>query len=241
MGEVTSCEIPMVNPATQKLVEEANKADPISEPAPAIPQAPAGAGEQAPQPQGTPAESSALAPASAEELEDILQPYQQELSSTGKLSEESIGKLSQELHIPQDIIRYTYEGMKAVSEQRNSAILSEAGGSEAYQAMVRWGSTTYSEDALETFNKAVLQGTKEEALVEIRKLKQKFTEVNGSFQPRIPPKSLPTVPAASTGHKPSMVAFANMSELMAAQRDPRYGKDPKYTQWVYNRAAISKI
>ena len=228
---------PMVNPEDAKAIAEAQAKDPVVAPeAPAAPAAP-----EAPVAPEAPA-----APAVSRDLSEIIQPFQQELATTGQLAPESIQKLSEALNIPQDLVKYTYAGMKQVQEQKNNAVLNEAGGSEAYSQMVKWAGDVYSPEEAEAFNRALYEGNQESAIGAIQQLKRKFTEVNGSFQPKAPAPAAPSVPVRSTGASaivgaPTVKPFGSLSELMSAQKDVRYGKDPAYTAQVYQRAAVSKI
>jgi len=242
-GEITSHVEPMVNPKEAAAIQEAAGKNPVDygENTKALPaQAPASpAPAELPQ---SPPEAQPEAPPA--ELEAVLQPFQEELASTGELSEESIGRLSEQLQVPPELVKFTYEGMRVTRQRRDAEVLQTVGGSEAYQAMVQWASSSYKPEDAEAFNRAIISGTKEEALQAVQQLRQKFTEVNGSFQPRNAPPAPPSVPAqrtAASSSRPSVEPFADLGELMSAQKDARYGKDSRYTQHVYQRASISKL
>jgi hypothetical protein len=138
--------------------------------------------------------------------------------------------------------------MKLERNRRDEAILSNAGGSDAYKEMVAWASSAYSADEAQAFNNALTKGTKEEALAVVARLKQRFTEVNGSPKATIAKATQP-LPASSMV-KPTAVApasnqaikpFGSFSELVEAQRDKRYGNELEYTASIIDRLRVSKF
>jgi hypothetical protein len=114
--------------------------------------------------------------------------------------------------------------------------------------MVAWASSAYSADEAQAFNNALTKGTKEEALAAVARLKQRFTEVNGSPKATIAKATQP-LPASSMV-KPTAVApasnqaikpFGSFSELVEAQRDKRYGNELEYTASIIDRLRVSKF
>ena len=226
---------------------------PVATPAvgtPETPVAPAPAGQSAapvvPSAENPP-EAGAPAAEPQSNPEAILQPYQQELATKGTLSEESLQKLAQDLGAPRELVDYTYKGMLAVRQERDTSIIESAGGIDSYKEMVGWATGVYTPEEAQAFNESLVSGTKDEAIAAVRALRQKFTAVNGS--PKAEQKQLQTPPAPTVPVRgPQQVSsatevkpFASLSELMEAQRDPRYLKNKEYTDNVYLRAMISKI
>lgn len=173
--------------------------------------------------------------------------YAEEISKTGDLSEASLVKLSAELGTTPEVARYTLEGMKATRRSRDEAILEAVGGAEVFSEVTGWASEALPATEVEAFNNLIKSGTKEELMKAAVALRNKFTAVNGSPQaiaaastaaaPPVSPPPSQGSPQQVYGVQP----YADISELMAAQRDPRYCKDTRYTQEVYQRANLSKF
>lgn len=244
---ITSNTIPFVKPEAQPTAS-APVADPVAPAAqtevtsPEVPNQPKA--EVIPQPES----ESAPTPESVAAMEALLEPYNKEFITTGDISEASLKELANKLGAPEHFVKYTFEGMKLERNRRDEAILSNAGGSDVYKEMVAWASSAYSADEAQAFNNALTKGTKEEALAAVARLKQRFTEVNGSPKATIAKATQP-LPASSVV-KPTAVApasnqaikpFGSFSELVEAQRDKRYGNELEYTASIIDRLRVSKF
>jgi hypothetical protein len=250
---ITSNTIPFVKPEAQPTAS-APVADPVAPAAktevtsPEVPNHEAiteqPKAEVIPQPES----ESAPTPESVAAMEALLEPYNKEFITTGDISEASLKELANKLGAPEYFVKYTFEGMKLERNRRDEAILSNAGGSDVYKEMVAWASSAYSADEAQAFNNALTKGTKEEALAVVARLKQRFTEVNGSPKATIAKATQP-LPASSVV-KPTAVAptsnqaikpFGSFSELVEAQRDKRYGNELEYTASIIDRLRVSKF
>lgn len=243
---ITSNTIPFVKPEAQPTAS-APVADPAAQTevtSPEVPNHEQPKAEVIPQPKS----ESAPTPESVAAMEALLEPYNKEFITTGDISEASLKELANKLGAPEHFVKYTFEGMKLERNRRDEAILSSAGGSDVYKEMVAWASSAYSADEAQAFNNALTKGTKEEALAVVARLKQRFTEVNGSPKATIAKATQP-LPASSVV-KPTAVApasnqaikpFGSFSELVEAQRDKRYGNELEYTASIIDRLRVSKF
>lgn len=245
---ITSNTIPFVKPEAQPTAS-APVANPVAPAAQTEVTSPEAITEQPkaeviPQPES----ESAPTPESVAAMEALLEPYNKEFITTGDISEASLKELANKLGAPEYFVKYTFEGMKLERNRRDEAILSNAGGSDVYKEMVAWASSAYSADEAQAFNNALTKGTKEEALAVVARLKQRFTEVNGSPKATIAKATQP-LPASSVV-KPTAVAptsnqaikpFGSFSELVEAQRDKRYGNELEYTASIIDRLRVSKF
>lgn len=181
--------------------------------------------------------------ASAEDFGELMAPFQEELVTSGELSNESLDKLAEALKAPRELIEVTYEGMKSRQAARDTEILTVAGGRDSYNEMVAWAASAFSAEEAQAFNTALVSGTKGEALEAISQLRGKFTAVNGTPAAVVTesnkqrPTAAPVAPRPPAD--PALKPFESFSELMEAQRDKRYGTDSAYTSLVYKRASIS--
>lgn len=243
---ITSNTIPFVKPEAQPTAS-APVADPAAQTevtSPEVPNHEQPKAEVIPQPES----ESAPTPESVAAMEALLEPYNKEFITTGDISEASLKELANKLGAPEHFVKYTFEGMKLERNRRDEAILSNAGGSDVYKEMVAWASSAYSADEAQAFNNALTKGTKEEALAVVARLKQRFTEVNGSPKATIAKATQPLT--ASSVVKPTAVApasnqaikpFGSFSELVEAQRDKRYGNELEYTASIIDRLRVSKF
>lgn len=183
-------------------------------------------------------------------IQELISAANEELATTGKLSEESRQKLAEASGLPKEFVELTYEGMVVRQQRINNELLSLAGGQEAYLEMVKWATSAYSSDQAKDFNDALKSGDLTKAKDAVVALRTKFTEVNGS------PKALQTkaaslntpVPSgakvaqtATQPQTPEVKPFASFNDMAEAMRDKRYGKDTEYTKEVYRRAHLSNF
>jgi hypothetical protein len=238
--DVISAVVPLERPAPPAPVEAAATPPVVEESPVAAPAVP----EEPKQPDAPPTEE--VADESVVDYEGLLAEANAELATKGELSSEALQKLADSFGVPRDFINLTYQGMKAERSQRDSAVLEVAGGNDAYGEMIQWATKEYSADEAQAFNEALVKGTRDEALAAIKGLKNRFTAVNGSPKATIDaatksPSASVSVSAPAPAAVPSVKPFGNLSELSAAQRDQRYGKDSDYTNEVYARARISSF
>lgn len=240
--EVTKFEKPTVPEATTApIVEQSAPAAapvvPPSEPTPvaAEPQAP----------EATAAESTIDNTAV---ITETISAANEELATTGKLTEDSLKKLAEVTSLPQEFIEVAYEGMLHRQQKNNAEILGVAGGTEAYTEMVTWATSVYSAEEAAAFNSALKGGNLQSAKEAVAALRKKFTEVNGSPKAliakatQVPAGSVPspsTPGTAQTNVNPAVKPFASFAEVTEAMKDKRYGKDNAYTAEVYRRVQIS--
>lgn len=198
-------------------------------------------------------ETSSETPESTTDGEDVdfsevLGRYTEELTKSGNLSDESRAKFASELGCDQAVSDLIVDGLRSRRSQRMESVLSAAGGSDAYTEMVSWASKSGYKDA-NSFNNAISSGSPTEIKAEVDKLRAAFVEANGSPKSEKSASIFRRSGATSAGAskasgggapQPGVTPFGSMSELIAAQKDSRYGSDPAYTATVYHRAAISK-
>lgn len=242
MGDNTiSATVPFERPTPTAPVVPPQAAAPAETPAvtPAAPTVePAVSTAETPTPQPT---------AETVDFSETIKPYQEELASSGVLSDGSLKALAEKLGAPLDVVQLTYEGMLSRQQRLNNEILQVAGGQETYTEMVKWASSTYAPEEAQAFNEALKSGDKVKAAAEVQKLRQKFTAVNGSpttVQQRAqqsPTTAAPVAPTAAPAGNSGIKPFGSFEELRLAQRDKRYGSDPVFTAEVYQKAAISKF
>lgn len=223
---------------------------PQNSPPPAVPQP---IPEGTPQPQvplqdTTPKTKVPEADEPSKVITELISAANEELSTTGKLSEESRQKLAEASGLPKEFVELTYEGMVARQQRTNNELLGVAGGQEAYLEMVNWATKAYAPEQATAFNSALKSGDLSKAKAAVEELKTKFAEVNGS------PKALQSKAASLVTPVPSgapapqttqanlnVKPYSSFSDMTEAMKDKRYGRDTEYTREVYARVNLSKF
>ena len=151
-----------------------------------------------------------------------------EWAETQEVSEDTVAAL-EAAGIPRDIFNLYLEGLKAQTTVLVNQIHEIAGGREAYETATAWAAKNLKADEIEAFNTALDDPKlRETAITGLIARHQKAAPSEGRI---VTPSDTP--PAGSD-------VFADRSELVAAQKDPRYATDPKYRQEVADKLARSK-
>jgi len=192
--------------------------------------------------------AEADAPAETTEAEpevnhvELLRPMLDCIAEGKPLDGELVQKLADDLGTQPEIIELLGLGFQAKQQERIGTIYEAAGSPESYKEMTEWATQGLPREEAEAFNKVLGTGTIDELKTAVSGLKQKFTEVNGS--PKVEAKAVISNKPVANASKPAsngnagVKPFASFSELQEAQRDPRYRKDPAYTNEVYQRAHL---
>lgn len=154
----------------------------------------------------------------------------QEFAEKGALSPETYTALEGQ-GIPKAMVDTYLAGVKAAQAQ----IFELAGGKEAYQEMLTWGSETFNEAERTAFDQAITEGTPEHRAAAVQLLKSRYIQARGPLG-GVRPNT-----ASGADSPMGLRPFRSYHELVAAQNDPRYGKDPAYEKELLARLAISPI
>lgn len=141
-----------------------------------------------------------------------------EFATDGKLSDATYEKLAK-AGIDKDLVDNYIEGRQAVQGARDAELLATVGGESQFKAMAGWaanGGMTPGEIA--AFDRATVEGTKDEAALALAGLKSRYEAVKGRD---------PTLLTGTNGHTPS-AGFRSRTEMTTAMKDPRYSSDPAY-------------
>lgn len=161
-----------------------------------------------------------------------LDKFEQEFSTSGKLSEQSYTDLAVQ-GFTKDIVDKYISGRSAlVSNQMSAArdaIYNTSGGEDNYKQMVSWASQSLPPAAREAYNATLNGGNIEATRFAVAGLKAQFEAANGRD------------PALRSGHGTStgMQPFRSNAEMVSAMKDPKYANDPAYRKDVENRLSVS--
>lgn len=191
-------------------------------------EAPEGDSENAEAPEGD-AEKTETADAPKLDFEALSAEY----AEKGELSPESFESL-EKAGIPKAIAETYVAGLQAIQTIRGGQLYEAAGGKDAYDALVKWGSQNLPEAQRNAFdaaiNTAILEGDMTAASLMIKGVQAQM----GGSEPRL----LSPTDNSRSASSPD-APFADRSEMVKAMSDPRYRRDPDYVQQVQRRLAAS--
>jgi hypothetical protein len=160
--------------------------------------------------------------------------FEQEFDATGGLSEESYAKLEQ-AGLGKAVVDSYIAGRTALLEGFISDVKGLAGGEDGYRAITEWADKGGLTDAeKESYNRVMNSGDKALIKLAVSGLVAKYREEEGSTPELVTGKATASRRAASD-------TFESMEQVVAAMKDPRYGKDPAYTRAVERKVARSRV
>lgn len=160
-----------------------------------------------------------------------------EYADNGTLTEESYEALKK-AGIPKKLVDSYIAGQEALVQKQQEfaeATVKElkeiAGGDEGYTAVVKWASTSLSEEEISAFNMAIGSGNKALASMAIRGLVESYNREYGS------------TPKLLGGGNPGLAeeGFNDVDEMVKAMSDPRYKTDAHYRKNVEAKVARSGL
>ena len=154
---------------------------------------------------------------------------QAEYDEKGSLSDASYEAL-EKAGYPKVVVDAIIAGWQAKADQFTEAIITKAGGSEAYSRLTKFVSSQ-GEDAIKAFNNIVGRGDYNTITSYLAGVKAQMEAKYGTANPTLMGSTAPATPSG----------FTDQNELIKAMSDPRYGRDAKYTREVENRVANSKL
>lgn len=158
-----------------------------------------------------------------------------EFTSTGGVSAETRAAVKAANPLVTDAVLDQFlVGQKATAETQAAKAVEVVGGRQAYDTMAQWAAANFTPEQRAAYNSAVTSGdpnVRENALLA---LKARYDAANKAAPQLLKGTTQGTQPA---GEPP----FANMAQVTAAMRDPRYRSDPAYRASVAERLSRSTI
>lgn len=159
--------------------------------------------------------------------------YEEELLTTGELSEKSYEALAKK-GFPKEVVDVYLAGQRAIAKQLEQEFYQIVGGEANYKAMTEWARVNLSESEIEAFNNTLKDGNPEMIKMATEALYFRYTKAKGS-----PPKEL--VQGISPSVSTQGDVYQSIAELTADMSDPRYEKDPAFRARVHQKLAKSNI
>lgn len=155
--------------------------------------------------------------------------FSEEFASSGELGEESYTEL-EAMGYPKEMVETYIKGMQSAQTADADAVMEVAGGKDGYQELTDWARDSLATNELELYNQMVGTGT-DNAKMAVEWLQSKREAAEGSEPNLLSGKS----------QAPSKDEFRSTAEVVAAMKDPRYGKDTAYTQDVEDKLGRSSV
>lgn len=155
--------------------------------------------------------------------------FAEEYAAGGALSDDSFVELEQ-MGYPKTMVETYLKGMQTSQEADAEAVMATAGGSDGYQDLTDWARGNMPSNELEVYNQMVSNGT-DNAKMAVEWLMSK-REAAGDTEPNL------LSGKAQAGSKDE---FRSTAQVVAAMKDPRYGKDTAYTKDVEEKLGRSSV
>ena len=156
---------------------------------------------------------------------------------SGEISEDDYTKLEgagfsrQVIDTYLDGLRGTSGDTAEIATAEIESIKNSVGGDDNYTKMTAWAQQNLSDQDGQAFNDLMEQGNAAQIRMAVQGLYSQYTNAMG-VEP-----NLVTGKAATSGPTP----YRSTAEVVAAMRDPRYGKDVSYTENVQRRLGDSDV
>lgn len=158
-----------------------------------------------------------------------LNPYYEEFSEKGNLTEESYKKL-EAAGLSKDLVDSYIAGQEALSNATIQSIYNVAGGEEKYKALTDWAGNNLTKAEQDNFNEIMSKGSIEAATFAVKGLKAQYDAQFG-IQP-----NLMQGQANNTQD-----TYKSTAEVINAINDPKYQKDTAYRKSVEEKIKRSNV
>ena len=155
--------------------------------------------------------------------------FSQEFADGGALSDDSFVELEQ-MGYPKEMVETYIQGMQSTQEADANTVMAVAGGEDGYKDLIDWARDNMAANELEVYNTMVANGT-DNAKMAVEWMMSK-REAAGDTEPNL---------VSGKAQAASKDEFRSTAQVVAAMKDPRYGKDSAYTKDVEQKLGRSSV
>lgn len=166
----------------------------------------------------------------AEDVQIDIEALQQHYNEKGSLPEADYATLESK-GISRELVDEFIQHRISSAEQIRKSIFDSVGGEEAYSKICEWAGKALDDKQIKAYNEIMESGTPEQWHIAVDGLKAKYNRANGIRPQLMPP----------TGTSNGAARFESFQQLLDAQADPRYQKDPAFRDTVVRKLANSNI
>jgi hypothetical protein len=141
-----------------------------------------------------------------------------EINELGSLSQETADALGEDVAQALETLAANQQQSVALSPDETLQVQSIVGGPEAYGQMIQWSSSNLSQGERDAYNEVMDSGNINAIYWAVKGLQSSYQNAVGYDGQMLQGRS-----ASNDGQ-----TFRSMAELVRAQSDPRYDKDPAY-------------
>ena len=156
--------------------------------------------------------------------------YAREYGEEGALSERSYEELADK-GMTQDVVNTWITGQQAIADKVLNQAYDAVGGTEEYESLVKWASTSLNDKEIDSFNRAIEAPNSDDVVFAIKSLNARRSMEDGQA---------PTLLQGDTGGT-GVDSFKSVAQLTKAMNDPRYSNDPAYRDEVTQKLSQSSI
>lgn len=147
----------------------------------------------------------------------------------GKPLEDSDYKPFEDIGLSRDDIDAFVEGQKALGQLARAEVFKEAGGEDAYKAMIEWARETYSDDEVAVYDRDVNSNDRAVRLNAARGLAARYAQANGKDGKSVTRK----------GSERGAEMYRSKAEMVKDMSSPDYGKDEAFRERVAQKVRAS--
>jgi hypothetical protein len=152
-----------------------------------------------------------------------------EIYQYGQLSQETADAIGEDVALVIERLAANQQESVALNDEQTEQIQGIVGGAEAYNEMIEWSASNLIEGEQDAYNAVMNSGDLNAIYWAVTGLKSRYQDSVGVEGELIRGKAAPT----------SGNIFRSMAELVRAQSDPRYDKDPAFRYDVESKLARS--
>jgi len=184
-------------------------------------------------PKETPAENEATTDDNPTENKENASPefgkFSEEYAADGALSDDSFSELEQ-MGYPKAMVETYIQGMQSNQEADSNTVMAVAGGEDGYKDLTDWARDNMASNELEVYNQMVSNGT-DNAKMAVEWMMSK-RDAAGDTEPNL---------VSGKAQAALKDEFRSTAQVVAAMKDPRYGKDTAYTKDVEQKLGRSSV
>lgn len=147
----------------------------------------------------------------------------------GKPLEDSDYKPFEDIGFSRDDIDAFVEGQKALGQLARAEVFKEAGGEDAYKAMIEWARETYSDDEVAVYDRDINSGDPAVRLNAARGLAARYAQANGKVGRSV----------TSKGSERGAEMYRSKAEMVKDMSNPDYAKDQAFRDRVARKVRAS--
>ena len=165
-----------------------------------------------------------------EQPNNSLEPFYDEYSQSGELSEKSYADLAK-MGLDKNLVDGYIAGQKAIADNDVATIHNTVGGEENYQQLLDWSAQNLTEAEKDAFNSTLDTGSIDQVKFAVQAIASRAGITGQPVNRMIEGDTSVNVPDT----------FESIAQVTEAMNDPRYSSDPAYRKQIELKLAKSSV